>query len=102
MENEAPYTGCRVCDCSNYRHVPAHGVFLDGCECGHIDLAHNRPDRGEVPMKRSEKRQRTVLVVLRMTPDEKQMVDEGAAKVKSSLGSFIRDAAVTRASLLRG
>lgn len=34
-------TGCRVCDCTIYRHQDAHGEFLDGCKCGHIDLAHN-------------------------------------------------------------
>lgn len=38
-------TSCRICDCKAFDLVPSHyadgRMYLDGCRCGHIGLAHN-------------------------------------------------------------
>lgn len=46
---------------------------------------------------RSEKRKRTKLVAIRMTPDERARVDAAAATMGISVGRFIREAALGRA-----
>lgn len=51
---------------------------------------------------RSEKRQRTKLVALRLTPDEHQRISRAAAQIGMSLGGFIRAAAINSLTDIEG
>lgn len=50
--------------------------------------------------KSSEKRQRTALLAIRMTPAERQRITDATSALGVSAGRFIRDAALSRAAVL--
>lgn len=54
-----------------------------------------------MPSMRSEKRRRTMLVAVRMTPAEKQQITDAAQEHGISVGAFLRQSALIRAPLTK-
>lgn len=54
-------------------------------------------DEGKVTVAKSEKRQKTRIIALRLTPDERSRLLVASALLRVSLSKFIRDAAIDRA-----